>query len=169
MSPETLLGIGEVARRSGVAVSALHFYEAQGLLTAERSSGNQRRYRRHVLRRIAFIRAAQVLGISLSEIGQALQQLPQQRTPTKADWTQLSTRWRKSLDQRIADLESLRDQLQGCIGCGCLSLKACRLYNPGDTLGGQGPGAQRLRNGQREGGYKQVPKTRLRRASAQPA
>ena len=145
MPTESLFSVGEVARRSGVAVSALHFYEAQGLLTAERSGGNQRRYRRHVLRRVAFIRAAQVLGISLMEIAQALQQLPQQRTPTKADWTRLSAHWRESLEQRIADLQALRDQLQGCIGCGCLSLKACRLYNPKDVLAGQGPGPRRLR------------------------
>lgn len=144
MPTELLLSVGEVARRSGVAVSALHFYEAQGLLSAERSRGNQRRYRRDVLRRVAFIRAAQMLGISLTEIAQALQQLPQQRTPTKADWTRLSSRWRESLDQRIADLVALRDQLQGCIGCGCLSLKACRLYNPADVLAGQGPGPRRL-------------------------
>lgn len=147
MPDNALLSVGELARRSGVAVSALHFYEAQGLLTAERSSGNQRRYRRHVLRRVAFIRAAQALGISLAEIARALQHLPEQRTPTKSDWTRLSTAWRASLDQRIADLEALRDQLQGCIGCGCLSLKACRLYNPDDALAGQGPGPRRLRPG----------------------
>ena len=144
MPAELLLSVGEVARRSGVAVSALHFYESQGLLSAERSRGNQRRYRRDVLRRVAFVRAAQMLGISLAEIAKALQQLPQQRTPTKSDWTRLSTAWRASLDQRIADLQALRDQLQGCIGCGCLSLKACRLYNPADVLAGQGPGPQRL-------------------------
>ena len=144
MPAELLLSVGEVARRSGVAVSALRFYEAQGLLSAERSRGNQRRYRRDVLRRVAFVRAAQMLGISLAEIAEVLQQLPQQRTPTKADWTRLSSRWRESLDQRIADLVTLRDQLQGCIGCGCLSLKACRLYNPADVLAGQGPGPQRL-------------------------
>jgi len=144
MPAELLLSVGEVARRSGVAVSALHFYESQGLLSAERSRGNQRRYRRDVLRRVAFVRAAQMLGISLAEIAEVLQQLPQQRTPTKADWTRLSSRWRESLDQRIADLVTLRDQLQGCIGCGCLSLKACRLYNPADVLAGQGPGPRRL-------------------------
>ena len=144
MPAELLLSVGEVARRSGVAVSALHFYESQGLLSAERSRGNQRRYRRDVLRRVAFVRAAQMLGISLAEIAEVLQQLPQQRTPTKADWTRLSSRWRESLDQRIANLVALRDQLQGCIGCGCLSLKACRLYNPADVLAGQGPGPRRL-------------------------
>ena len=139
-----LLGVGEVARRSGVAVSALHFYEARGLLSSERNAGNQRRYRRDVLRRIAFIRAAQALGIGLAEIADSLRELPEQRTPTKADWARLSSRWRAALDQRIADLQALRDDLQGCIGCGCLSLRACRLYNPQDALGRRGPGAQRL-------------------------
>ena len=138
------LSIGETARRSGVAVSTLHYYEAQGLLSSERSVGNQRRYRRDALRRIAFVRTAQAIGIGLAEIALALKQLPDQRTPTKADWTRLSTGWRASLDQRIADLQALRDELQGCIGCGCLSLRACQLYNPKDALGQRGAGAQRL-------------------------
>jgi MerR family redox-sensitive transcriptional activator SoxR len=145
MSRVTLLAVGEVARRSGVAVSTLHFYEAQGLLAPERSAGNQRRYRRDVLRRIAFVRAAQTLGIGLAEIAGALRELPERRTPTKADWARLSSRWRAALDQRIAALQALRDDLQGCIGCGCLSLRSCRLYNPQDALGRRGPGAQRLR------------------------
>ena len=145
MVSKSLLTVGEVARRSGVAVSALHFYEAQSLLSSQRSSGNQRRYGRDVLRRVAFIRAAQLLGISLGEIGEALNGLPQQRTPTKSDWARLSSRWRATLDQRIAGLQALRDQLQGCIGCGCLSLKACRLYNPEDALSREGPGPRRLR------------------------
>lgn len=145
MAMQTLLSVGDMARRSGVAVSTLHFYEAQGLLASERSAGNQRRYRRDALRRVAFVRAAQALGISLGEIAHALQHLPQQRTPTKADWMRLSSQWREALDQRIADLQALRDQLQSCIGCGCLSLRACRLYNPDDALGQRGPGAQRLR------------------------
>lgn len=144
MTNSAMLSVGEVAKRSGVAVSALHFYETQGLLPVERSPGNQRRFRRDVLRRVAFIRAAQTLGVSLADIAEALQQLPQQRTPTKADWTRLSSHWRISLDQRIADLQALRDQLNGCIGCGCLSLRACRLYNPDDTLAERGQGAQRL-------------------------
>jgi MerR family transcriptional regulator, redox-sensitive transcriptional activator SoxR len=139
-----LLSVGEVARRSGIAVSALHFYETRGLLASERSAGNQRRYRRDVLRRVAFIRAAQALGIGLAEIAAALRQLPEQRTPTKADWARLSSRWRAALDERIAALQALRDELQGCIGCGCLSLRSCRLYNPRDALGQRGPGAQRL-------------------------
>jgi MerR family transcriptional regulator, redox-sensitive transcriptional activator SoxR len=140
----SLLSVGETARRSGVAVSALHYYETLGLLTSERSTGNQRRYRRDALRRIAFVRAAQAIGIGLTEIAQALQQLPDQRTPTKADWARLSSGWRALLEQRIADLQALRDELQGCIGCGCLSLRACRLYNPKDTLAQRGAGAQRL-------------------------
>jgi MerR family transcriptional regulator, redox-sensitive transcriptional activator SoxR len=144
MATIALLGVGEVARRSGIAVSTLHFYETQGLLSSERSAGNQRRYRRDALRRVAFIRAAQAVGISLAEIAESLRQLPDQRTPTKADWQRLSSHWRAALDQRIADLQALRDDLQGCIGCGCLSLRACRLYNPQDALGRRGPGPQRL-------------------------
>lgn len=147
MAIKAELGVGEVARRSGVAVSALHFYESKGLLQAERSTGNQRRYRRDVLRRIAFIRAAQELGVGLQEIADELQQLPLQRTPTKADWARLSAHWRNALDERIADLQALRDRLQGCIGCGCLSLRSCRLYNRDDVLAEQGPGARRLRSG----------------------
>jgi MerR family redox-sensitive transcriptional activator SoxR len=150
MKGRTLLTVGEIARRSGVAVSALHFYEAQGLLTSERTAGNQRRYRRDALRRVAFVRTAQKLGVSLGDIARALQALPQQRTPTKADWMRLSSQWRAALDRRIVDLQALRDQLQSCIGCGCLSLRACRLYNPDDTLGQRGSGAQRL--GRLEGG-----------------
>ncbi|MEO6065998.1 MAG: redox-sensitive transcriptional activator SoxR [Lysobacterales bacterium] len=144
MASTTVLGVGEVARRSGVTVATLHFYETQGLLSSERSLGNQRRYRRDVLRRVAFIRAAQAVGISLAEIADALRQLPDGRTPTKADWALLSSRWRGALDRRIADLQALRNDLQGCIGCGCLSLRACRLYNPQDALGQRGAGPQRL-------------------------
>lgn len=144
MSRTSWLSVGEVSQRSGAPVSTLHFYEARGLLSAERSAGNQRRYRRDALRRVAFIRTAQALGISLAEIADALAELPERRTPTKADWTRLSSRWRASLDQRIAELQALRDRLDGCIGCGCLSLRACKLYNPDDTLGATGPGPRRL-------------------------
>ena len=143
-SDPSFLSVGELAQRSGVAVSALHYYETRGLIHAERSSGNQRRYAKAMLRRVAFIRAAQQLGIGLLEIGQALAQLPQQRTPNKADWARLSARWRQGLNQRIAALQSLRDRLDGCIGCGCLSLKSCALYNPRDACAAQGSGPQRL-------------------------
>jgi MerR family transcriptional regulator, redox-sensitive transcriptional activator SoxR len=144
MKGDALLSIGEVSRRSGVAVSALHYYETQGLLTSERSAGNQRRYRRNALRRIAVIRVAQSLGVSLAEIANELNQLPDQRTPSKADWARMSSHWRASLDQRIAHLQALRDGLEGCIGCGCLSLRACALYNADDALSRRGPGAHRL-------------------------
>ena len=139
-----LLSVGELAARGGVAVSALHYYESRGLIQAQRSGGNQRRYPRAALRRVAFIRAAQQLGVGLAEIAEALAALPQQRTPTKADWTRLSSRWREQLDARIAALQALRDRLDGCIGCGCLSLKACALYNPQDTAGDEGAGARLL-------------------------
>jgi len=141
---DAMLSVGELAARGGVAVSALHYYEARGLVHSQRSSGNQRRYAKAQLRRVAFIRAAQQLGIGLAEIGLALAGLPQQRTPTKADWARLSASWRAQLDARIADLQALRDKLDGCIGCGCLSLKACALYNPDDACAQKGPGAQRL-------------------------
>ena len=141
---DRFLSVGELARRSGVAVTALHYYESRGLLHSARSAGNQRRYARAALRRVAFIRAAQQLGIGLAEIGAALAALPEGRTPTKADWARLSTRWRASLDERIAALQALRDRLDGCIGCGCLSLRACALYNPADECGAAGPGPRRL-------------------------
>ena len=139
-----LLPIGVVAKRSGVAVSTLHFYEARGLIRSERSSGNQRQYRRDMLRRIAFIRSGQRVGISLERIAGALAELPDSRTPNRADWTRLSRLWRNELEQRIEALGRLRDQLDQCIGCGCLSLKACKLFNPDDVLARRGPGARRL-------------------------
>ena len=139
-----LLTVGELAERGGVAVSALHYYEQRGLIESHRSAGNQRRYKKATLRRVAFIRAAQQLGIGLAEIGEALARLPQQRTPTKADWASLSAGWRRQLDARIAALLALRDRLDGCIGCGCLSLRACALYNPKDACADLGSGAQRL-------------------------
>lgn len=143
--PKTPLSIGQLARRAGVAASALRFYEAEGLITGTRSAGGHRQYPRHVLRRVAFIRAAQVVGLTLPQIKAALATLPQGRTPTKADWTHLSASWAPLLDDRIAALQRLRDRLTGCIGCGCLSLKACALYNPQDEAASTGPGAKLLR------------------------
>jgi MerR family redox-sensitive transcriptional activator SoxR len=137
------MAVGELARRSGVAVSALHFYEAKGLIHSQRTAGNQRRYPREVLRRIAVIRAAQRVGISLDAIGETLAQLPDGRVPTQADWAHMSVRWRRELDARIEQLRLLRDQLDQCIGCGCLSLTRCRLSNPDDVLGRQGGGPRR--------------------------
>lgn len=138
------LSIGEVARRSGVATSALRFYEARGLIHSQRGGGNHRRYHRATLRRISIIRVAQNLGLSLTEIGDALAALPAQRTPTKRDWTRLSTHWGRRLDQRIAALQNLRDRLNGCIGCGCLSLHNCALYNAGDRAAQHGNGPRYL-------------------------
>jgi MerR family transcriptional regulator, redox-sensitive transcriptional activator SoxR len=135
---------GELSSRAGVAVSALHFYEREGLIESRRTAGNQRRYHRDVLRRVAFIRVSQSLGISLARIRAALDGLPADKVATKADWARLSSRWRTDLDARIDQLERLRDQLDSCIGCGCLSLKSCALYNPGDELSLNGPGARRL-------------------------
>jgi len=137
------LSVGEVARRSGVAISALHFYERKGLIHSLRTAGNQRRYARDVLRRLAVIRVAQRVGMPLEAVAQALAALPEGRTPTKADWARMSARWRVELDERIALLQNMRDQLTDCIGCGCLSLKRCWLANPGDQLAEQGEGAQR--------------------------
>jgi MerR family redox-sensitive transcriptional activator SoxR len=138
------LTVGEVAERAGVAVSTLHFYEAEGLITSWRNSGNQRRYAREVLRRVAVIKVAQRTGIPLKEIREALATLPQKRTPTSDDWKKLSARWRTHLNDRIEKLTRLRDQLDGCIGCGCLSMDSCPLRNPGDCLAKQGPGARLL-------------------------
>ncbi|WP_305787331.1 redox-sensitive transcriptional activator SoxR [Symbioplanes lichenis] len=139
-----LLTIGDMAARSGVAQSALRFYEREGLISSTRTGGNQRRYERHELRRIAFIRIAQQVGVSLDEIREALAELPDKRTPTRADWARLSARWQRKLEDRIAMMERLRDQLTGCIGCGCLSLQRCTLVNPSDTLAAKGPGPQRI-------------------------
>lgn len=138
------LSPGRLADRAGVAVSALHFYEAEGLIHSRRTEGNQRRYSRDTLRRVAFIRASQRVGIPLKAIKEALATLPDRRTPTRADWARLSQSWREDLDDRIRHLEDLRDQLDGCIGCGCLSIDRCRLYNPDDVRGNEGPGARKL-------------------------
>ncbi|WP_101674311.1 redox-sensitive transcriptional activator SoxR [Alloalcanivorax mobilis] len=138
------LSVGEVARRSGVAVSALHFYESKGLIQSRRNNGNQRRYHRGVLRRVALIKVAQRTGIPLAEIADALNELPDGRAPTARDWQRLSRRWRGDLNRRIEQLTRLRDQLDGCIGCGCLSMEACPLRNPWDQLGDEGPGPRLL-------------------------
>ncbi|MGK5629734.1 redox-sensitive transcriptional activator SoxR [Streptomyces sp. URMC 123] len=129
------LTVGQLSARSGAAVSALHFYEAKGLIHSRRTSGNQRRYGRDALRRVAFIRAAQRVGIPLATIRAALAKLPEERTPTREDWATLSETWRTELDQRISQLSRLRDHLTDCIGCGCLSLDKCVLTNPDDTFG----------------------------------
>lgn len=138
------LSVGEVAARCGVAVSTLHFYETKGLIQGWRNSGNQRRYPREVLRRVSIVKVAQRLGISLSSIKAALDTLPKGRTPTDRDWKRLSARWHAELEDRIAQLTRLRDQLTGCIGCGCLSVKQCPLRNPGDELAEKGPGPHLL-------------------------
>lgn len=144
------LTVGQLAARSGVAVTALHFYESKGLIKSNRNPGNQRRYPREVLRRVALIKVAQRLGIPLAEIGQALTSLPAHRAPTAADWKRLSAQWSNDLDERIKQLTMLRDKLNGCIGCGCLSMEACPLRNYGDVLAEQGPGAQLLEPGARD-------------------
>jgi len=144
ISPGGGLSVGEVAKRSGVAVSTLHFYESKGLIGSWRNAGNQRRYPRQVLRHVAIIKVAQRLGIPLATIREAFTALPQGRPATAADWSELSAKWRAELDNRIARLTRLRDQLTGCIGCGCLSLGACPLVNPGDKLSEQGPGPRLL-------------------------
>ena len=138
------LTVGEVAERSGVAVSAIHFYEAKGLIMSWRNQGNQRRYPREVLRRVAIIKVAQRLGIPLASIREALDSLPKGRTPTQKDWAKLSGRWKDDLDSRIDQLTKLRDRLTGCIGCGCLSTESCPLRNPWDRLAEQGPGPRLL-------------------------
>ncbi len=142
--PDDFLTIGETAQRSGVATSTLRFYETRGLIKSERGAGNQRRFHRSMLRRISVIRVAQTLGLSLQDISDALTTLPDKRTPTQKDWQKLSSTWRKQLDERIANLQRLREKLTGCIGCGCLSLKRCALYNAGDHAAASGAGPRYL-------------------------
>lgn len=138
------LTIGETAARSGLATSALRYYEREGLISGSRTAGGQRRYHRDVLRRLAFIRAARSIGLTLEEVREALDSLPDGRVPTKADWARLSRSWRARLDEQIQGLLQLRDGLDACIGCGCLSLRRCQLSNPGDVAATQGPGARYL-------------------------
>jgi MerR family redox-sensitive transcriptional activator SoxR len=142
----TELSIGEVSARSGVSASALRFYERQGLISSTRSYGNQRRYDRAVLRRIAFVQAGRAAGVTLAEIRTALSRLPSRRTPSRKDWEHLSNRWRDDLDARIETLQALRDRLTTCIGCGCLSIDQCDLLNPDDEASARGSGAHFLRN-----------------------
>ena len=135
-----LLSIGAVSDRTGVSASALRYYEAEGLVHSERTDGGQRRFHRDAIRRVSFIRIAQEVGLTLEEIREALASLPEHRTPTQRDWHRLATSWGPRLDAQIAILERLRDRLEGCIGCGCLSLQVCRILNPGDAVAARGPG-----------------------------
>ena len=144
MEATDLLTIGQVVERSGFPHSALRYYEREGLVRTTRTSGGQRRYERSVLRRLAFVRAARTLGVGLDEVREALDRLPEGRTPTKSDWTRLSRTWRARLDEQIDALTALRDGLDSCIGCGCLSLARCRLSNPDDRMSEAGPGARML-------------------------
>lgn len=144
---ENELSVGELAKRAGVAVSTLHFYEAKGLISPRRNKGNQRRYPRNLLRRVAIIRIAQRAGISLAEIREALSVLPAERTPNAKEWQKLSSGWKQRLDDRITALTQLRDEMAGCIGCGCLSLRECPLRNPRDELGINASGAVLLQHG----------------------
>lgn len=137
---ESALTVGQVAKRCGVKVSTLHFYEAQGLIHSTRNAGNQRRYRKDVLRRVSVIKAAQKMGVTLEAIGKALRTLPENRTPTQKDWQKLASNWQDELNARIAYLEKLRDYMTGCIGCGCLSMKNCPIYNANDQLAAEGSG-----------------------------
>jgi MerR family redox-sensitive transcriptional activator SoxR len=141
---DELLSVGEVSRRTGVAVSALHYYESIGLIQSQRTSGNQRRYPRHMIRRISLISVAKHLGIPLADVDDALRDVPMNRPPTEDDWRRASTRWKAQLEARRAELERLENALVGCIGCGCLSMKACSLVNPHDALAATGPGPHRL-------------------------
>ena len=151
MDTRDLLTIGEVAARAGVSVPTLRFYETKGLVHATRTAGNQRRYPRHTLRRLALVRAAQRFDLSLDEIREALDSLPAQRPPTARDWARLSRRWHDALQERIDALVELRDTTSGCIGCVCLSTSSCPIYNPGDERGAEGPGARRWPAGLRDG------------------
>ncbi|MEU6249489.1 redox-sensitive transcriptional activator SoxR [Glycomyces sp. NPDC047010] len=141
--PHAVLTIGDFAARAGVATSAVRYYESLGLVASVRTGGNQRRYRRAELRRVAFVRAAQSIGLSLDEVKEALDRLPGKRVPDRADWLRLSAEWRQRLDDEIARLKDLQEDLDGCVGCGCLSLEKCAVYNLGDKLAADGPGPQR--------------------------
>ena len=141
---DELLSIGEVSERTGVAVSAVRYYETLGLVPAERTAGNMRKFPRHSIRRVSLIQLAVRFGIPLAEVAEVFGSLPQGRTPTKKDWRKMSTEWNQRLEDRKQAINRMQDELTGCIGCGCLSLKTCNLLNPGDELGREGPGARRL-------------------------
>ncbi|GAB3598109.1 redox-sensitive transcriptional activator SoxR [Microbacterium tumbae] len=143
-APDELLTVGEMSRRTGVAVSALHFYERLGLIASSRTSGNQRRYARHMLRRVSLITVAKRLGIPLADVQEAFAEVPLTRTPSHAEWQRASRRWKQDLERRREGIERLERELTGCIGCGCLSMKACGLLNPDDSLGDSGAGPRRL-------------------------
>ena len=146
--PSTYLTIGQTAERCGVSTATLRFYEERKLISAERGAGNQRLFHRAILRRVSIIRVAQTLGFSLAEIRDTLATLPTDRTPSKRDWQRLSRHWREELQRRISGMERLRDQLDSCIGCGCLSLGSCALYNPADSVAREGPGPRLLLHGE---------------------
>lgn len=141
---DDLLTIGDAAERLGIATSALRFYESKGLITSRRTSGNQRRYGRDVLRRVSFIRAAQQVGLPLREIRESIQTLPPERAPTKEEWERFADAWRPRLEEQIRTLVGMRDRLAGCIGCGCQTLDSCEVFNPGDRAAEEGPGARYL-------------------------
>jgi MerR family transcriptional regulator, redox-sensitive transcriptional activator SoxR len=157
MDKADLLTVSELAHRSGFAPSAIRFYHKEGLISASRTGGGQRRFERNMLRRLAFIRAARNVGLTLDEIAEALGKLPGSRTPNRADWTRLSKEWRSRLDDQIAGLIALRDSLDSCIGCGCLSLKRCAISNPADTAAVGGPGAVYLPRSLRRGSPPRTP------------
>ncbi len=144
LNPADLLTVGEVSRRTGVAVSALRFYEAQGLIFSQRTAGNQRRYSRHMIRRVSLIQVAKRLGIPLRDVAEVFRDLPHDRKPTRREWERIARAWSADLEMRRAALERLQRELTNCIGCGCVSMSACRLLNPYDELASQGPGAHRL-------------------------
>ncbi|WP_235735353.1 redox-sensitive transcriptional activator SoxR [Nocardioides alcanivorans] len=144
LEPEDLLPIGEVSHRTGVPISALHFYEQMGLIASTRTAGNQRRYRRHMLRRISLVVVAKRLGIPLSNVQEVFASLPLDHPPSKRDWQRVARLWSAEIELRRAQLDHLQSELTGCIGCGCLSLKACRLLNPEDELANEGPGPRRV-------------------------
>lgn len=144
LDPDDLLSVGEVSRRAGVAVSALHYYESLGLIAAQRTSTNQRRFPRHMIRRVSLVVIAKRLGIPLTTVSDLLAPLPMDRMPTRREWQRISRAWKTTLEERRRTIESLEAELVGCIGCGCLSMKACRLLNPEDQLAEQGPGAHRV-------------------------